>query len=354
MVSVGAQSSIFSLLLLWPSITAYAAPPSRGPYFVEASSTAARVCWRIGETRTGDACKRIKNLQPGKEFEYTLPGSKRHWTGRSLPADEGPLRFAVFGDIGSGKKPQYKVASVLDRWDPDLVLITGDIVYPSGKDKHYDKKYFRPYANILPRIPFFPAIGNHDYGNTASAENGEKRFIKHYTKIHRRPKYYSFDAGGAHFISLDVNNEGYNIRAAAPIAPGTDQYKWLEKDLKEKKSQWTFIFLHVPIYASYKHGDHETLQKALTPLISRYGVDVVFAGHNHLYERTKKINGTTYITVGTGGADLNASGGKKPFSIKHFAEYGFVSAVLTRHTLSLEMITHEGKIRDTHVIEKGL
>ncbi len=329
------------------------AQPSRGPYFVEASSTAARVCWRFGSKRSGDGCRRLANLTPGATFAYTIDGSTSVWTGDALPPAGALLRFAVFGDSGKGRKHQYRVADTIERWGPDLVLHTGDIVYPGGKDKHYDKKHFRPYRRILPRIPFFPSLGNHDYGNTGNFKKGDKRFRKHYSRIHRRPRYYSFDAGSAHFVSLDNNNEGDGIAAAAPVRADSKQARWLEEDLASSHAPWKIVFLHIPVYTAHYHGDQATLQKELEPVFRRHGVDVVFQAHNHHYERLKPIHGIQYVTTGTGGARLYKFGGKKPFSAEQISEYGFVGVTLKPDSLVLEFIDEQGRVRDRHIIKKG-
>ena len=340
------------LLPLLFATAAHAQTPSRGPYFVEASSTAVRVCWRIGEQRRGDACRRLDGLEPGESFTYSLDGSTRTWTATALPADDAGLRFAAFGDIGTGDENQYRVAAVLEQWDPALVIIAGDIVYPTGKDEDYDANYFRPYANLLTRAPFFPALGNHDYGNTDSRKKGKRRFRKHYVPIHQRPRYYSFDAGGAHFVSLDDNLEGAGVKAAASIAPGSEQLRWLEKDLKGSTARWKIVFLHVPLYTCRKHGNHEKVRKSLEPLLERHGVDVVFAGHNHHYERSRPVKGVTYVTVGMGGARLYKKTRENKWSEKFLEEFGFVGVALTPDELTLEMIDAHGRIRDRHVIKK--
>lgn len=340
------------LLILWAA-PAHSDSPSRGPYFVEASSTAARVCWRFGPKRSGDGCRRLRGLTPGATFSYKIYGSTATWIGQALPPAGAPLRFAVFGDSGEGRKQQYWVADALKRWAPDLILHTGDIVYPSGKDKHYNRKYFRPYRRLLSRIPLFPALGNHDYGNTGNPEKGAKRFRKHYARIHRRPKYYSFDAGSAHFVSLDNNNEGDGITAAAPIRAGSPQARWLERDLASSSAPWKIVFLHIPIYTAHHHGDQPALQKELEPVFRRHKVDVVFQGHNHHYERLKPISGIQYVTSGTGGARLYELGGKKPFSAEQLSEYGFVGVTLRSDSLLLEFIDYHGRVRDRHIIKKG-
>jgi predicted phosphodiesterase len=341
------------LPLLLLGTLAVAAPISRGPYFVNLSSDAARVCWRAGSSATGNACKNLSGLTPNTTFTYTVGATGKHWTARALPEAGQSLRFAAFGDFGQATRAQYAVARALNKWNPTLVLLLGDLVYPKGAEADYDKKYFKPYAKILPRIPFFPAIGNHDYGNyRVRLKKAKRRFREAYERIHQRPRYYSFDAGDVHFVSLDNNYEGYGIAAAAPIRRGSAQWRWLDDDLARSRRKWKVLFLHVPIYTSSKHGDHAALRKALEPLLKKHGVDLVLQGHNHHYERTAQIGAPLYITAGTGGGGLYPIKKKASWSKKILVEYGFVGITVTTQRLRLEFINTEGQTLDSVVLEK--
>jgi 3',5'-cyclic AMP phosphodiesterase CpdA len=262
------------------------------------------------------------------------------------------LRFAAFGDSGTGGRAQQRVAALLKQSDPDLLLLLGDIVYPHGGNKDYDSKYFRPYAEWLHRIPFFPALGNHDYG-FKGAEKGRRRFEEGYHRIHHKPPYYSFDAGPAHFVSLD-SNQAYGIEAAAPIGPGSPQRLWLEEDLASSKAPWKFVFLHVPLYTSMTHhGDNTFLRESLEPLFRKHKVDAVFQGHDHFYERSHPIGGILYVTVGTGGGGLYQISSPQEWVAKHLMVHGLLRGKLKGTRLDLEFIDEHGKVRDHFVVEKN-
>lgn len=313
------------------------------------STAQATACWREPD-ETEAECQSVLG-------DYTIPGSTRSWTAPLLPG-KAPLSFAVIGDSGKGNEAQWAVARRLTELDPRLVLHVGDIVYSRGSDKDYDDRYFKPYAPLLARRPLFPAIGNHDYANDFVFHGrGERRYRKVYQAIHHRPKYYSFDAGGAHFISLDTNG-AFGIPAAEPIGPGTEQDAWLKADLAGSKARWKAVFLHVPVYTGVKHGDHERLRLWLEPIFQAGGVDVVFQGHVHLYERTKPIGGVVYVTVGTGGAELHErkGGPDAPASSALFATvvqaYGLLSVRLESDRMTMEFMDIDGDIRDTAILKK--
>ena len=328
-----------------------AAGLARGPYLADASSTTAVACWTPAGEAAGDRCRVLRHLKPGSDFPYKVPGSTEAWTGRALPA-RGRFTFAAFGDSGEGNKAQARVAAVLRTLSPDFVLLLGDVVYPTGRFEDYDRKYFRPYAALLSRIPFFPAPGNHDYGNYhRSAEKGEARLKEGYFRVFRRPKYYSFDVAGAHFASLDTNAAD-GIPAAEPVGPDSAQVRWLKSDLERSRAKWKIVLMHVPLYASFHHGDYESLQRSLEPLFEKYGVDLVLQGHDHIYERSKPINGVLYVVAGTGGSLLRDWPERKPWVEKQIIDFGLAAVVVDGPTLELKWLDAEGKAQDDVTLRK--
>lgn len=324
-----------SLLLL---LALPAGALERGPWLVEASSGSARACWRDGGQ---DDC-----LPVGGDGRYAVPGSTASWRAKLLPSAGKPVRLAAFGDSGKGNGAQRRVAAAVERFDPDLVLLLGDIAYPSGKDKHYGPKFFEPYAALLPRIPFLPAVGNHDYGNTREREKGLARYGV-YRSVFRRPPYYSFDAGPVHFVSLDTNR-AFGIQAAAGLE---EQAAWLAADLAASKQPWKIVFCHVQLYSSPPHGDHALLRRVLEPVLKEGGADLVLQGHSHLYERGEN-DGVVYATVGTGGAGLNTGLRKDDWVAASWRRHGFAGVSATGTALTLEFIDSEGAVLDRLELKK--
>ncbi|MBI3553623.1 MAG: metallophosphoesterase [Elusimicrobia bacterium] len=340
-----ASKAFLALFLL----AAPAAAKDRQPYLVDASSVAATVCWREAKK---DECLSLSGLAPGAEFDYTV--SSRAYTAKTLPASGAKLRFAVFGDSGMATAGQKAVAKLLETLDPDMVVFTGDVVYPTGLDKDYDAKFFKIYGRTLSRRPFFPCVGNHDYGNVRkSAAIGERRYKDGYERLLRRPKYYAFDAGPAHFVSLDTNAAA-PIAAAEPIGIDSAQRRWLEKDLAASKARWTIVFMHVPLFSTYyNHGDNAGLRASLQSLFEKYRVDAVFAGHDHLYQRSKRMNKVVYLTVGTGGGTVMAGPVEEhPWLEKEVVSYGLALVTLEAKRLELSFLDDRGAARDGYLIDK--
>ncbi|KAM1256354.1 hypothetical protein ACFX1Q_030492 [Malus domestica] len=116
--------------------------------------------------------------------------------------------------------------------------------------------------------------------------------------------YYSFEVAGVHAIMLGsyTDNDEYS-----------DQYRWLKADLSKvdrQKTPWLLVLFHVPWYNSNKahQGEGDSMMAVMEPLLYAASADIVFAGHVHVYERTKRVNngksdtcGAVHITIGDGG-----------------------------------------------------
>ena len=342
-----------------------AKPPLRGPYVQNVSASSAIIAWgsdqldvgvaEYGETpqlghREIDArvdrhhAVTLTGLDPGTTYHYRVTGAVgESWEEgqfRTAPAGDGlGFAVAVIGDSGDGGKSQLAVARLLERLEPDLVLHTGDVVYPSGQDRHYDRRFFVPYRKLIKGVPVFPVLGNHDVERANGAA-----YLKNFHLPHNNPsstrRYYSFDWGNAHFAALD--SELYHDDGGG----GKEEQKaWLDLDLAATRKPWRFVSLHRPLYSSSKHGGDEEIRKDLEPVLVRHGVDVVFSGHDHDYERTKPIDGVTHVVTGGGGKKLYPAGRSEWTAFSKSAHH----AVLLRidgDRLSLEAIKPDGTVID--------
>lgn len=325
--------------------------PALGPWLVAVSTASFEACVPAPPPAQSAICRVYSGLQPGTSCAYELNGYEG--VGRTLPAS-GPLRFAVLGDSGNGSSAQHAVALRLQGEEASFILHLGDVVYPHGALSDYGPRYFQPYRRVLQRTAVYPTVGNHDYANQLrGSARGKRRFEEAYQAVHRKPAYYSFDAGPAHFISLD-SNRAFGIDAAEPFGPGTAQDTWLRRDLAASSAPWKIIFLHVPVHASEDHGDHEALRRWLEPLLAQHRVQAVFQGHDHIYERSKPLNGTVFVTVGTGGAALHPRRDRPndPRFAARVSAHGFVHAELEADQLRLNFIDSAGAVRDSAVLSR--
>ena len=336
----------------------------RGPYVQGVTPTSAVIAWTSGETGTG-VVKYGKtpeleweevDLGIGRRHAVVVtildPGSTCHYrvdhdsapsasgTFRTAPAGEDSrFSFAVVGDSGSGGKGQLAVAGLLERLEPDFILHTGDVVYPAGEERHYDRRFFSPYGDLIKKVPVFPVLGNHDVreGNGAA-------FLENFHPPLGSPgstkRYYSFDWGDVHLVALDselyYGDEGGSAE---------QQKAFLERDLAATGKRLKIAFLHRSPYGSSRHGGDKKVRAVLEPVFARHGVDLVFAGHDHVYERMVPIRGVTYVVSGGGGRRLYPAGTSRLTACSRSAHHAVLVRVDGRR-LSLEAVEPDGTVFD--------
>ena len=235
----------------------------------------------------------LQNLTPDTRYYYRIKldgevESEGH-VFDTAPAVPAPLRFAVLGDSGACSQAQFDVAAQILVHNPDLVLHTGDVIYDFGALEELDPTYFLPYRDLIDRIPIYACLGNHD----VRTQNGLPLLSALYLPTNSATgssRFYSFDRGEVHFVALDTNQD---------TAPGSIQNLWLEADLAAASATWTVAYLHFPPYSNAKqHGSDLDVRANLCPLLDRYGVDLVFSGHDHNYERTLPMLGGLVVDAG--------------------------------------------------------
>jgi predicted phosphodiesterase len=200
----------------------------------------------------------------------------------TLPLAKDSTRFAVIGDTGTGGKEQYEIGKRLEEYREQakftFTIMVGDNIYGSERPQDFQQKFELPYKPLLDAgVTFFAALGNHDDPN--------QRFYKPFNMGGER--FYTFTKGNIDFFVLDSN---YMDRK---------QLDWFERAIKDSKSDWKMAYFHHPLYSSgAAHGSEVDLRAVLEPLFVKYGVNVVFAGHEHFYERLKPQQGIYYFTCG--------------------------------------------------------
>jgi hypothetical protein len=203
----------------------------------------------------------------------------------TLPKREGSLRMAVFGDAGRGTKDQYDLGKVMGEYQQafpfDTVLLTGDNIYGPDAPADMKKKFEDPYKALLDRgVKFYASLGNHDTSN--------QRF------------YAPFNMNGEEYYRLEKN--GVSIYALNSNYLDKKQLDWFIDQLSKDSKSWRIAFFHHPPYSSGgRHGSDDDVRSVLHPLLVKHGIDVVFTGHDHFYERVKPQDGITYFVAGAAG-----------------------------------------------------
>jgi len=203
----------------------------------------------------------------------------------SVPNQPGSLKFAAIGDNGTGEQPEYDVANQMDLWHQrfpfDMVIMLGDNLYGSQGPGDFVQKFERPYKTLLDAgVKFYASLGNHD-----KTSNDSYRLFNMGGE-----RYYTYARGNVRFFVIDSNF----------LDP--PQLAWLESSLKSAREPWKIAYFHHPLYSDGgRHGSEVELRVRLEPIFIRYSVNVVYSGHDHIYERLKPQNGIHYFVSGAGG-----------------------------------------------------
>jgi len=258
--------------------------------------------------------------------------------GVAPPSKAEVLKFAIIGDSGTGDSAQYKVAEQLiasrATFPYEFVIMLGDNLYYGSGEKDYRKKFEAPYKRLLDSgLKFYATLGNHD--------NTNEKFYKPFNMNGER--FYTFrPKPGVRFFALDSN---YMDKS---------QTDWLEKELAASGSDWKIAFFHHPLYSSGgTHGSDTKLREQLEPVFLKYGVDAVFSGHEHFYERIKPQKGIYYFVSGGAGKVRKGDVEKTDLTAKAFdTGYHFMLVELAKDTLNFQVVTDQGKIVDAAALPR--
>lgn len=271
----------------------------------------------------------VRGLLPDTAYSYEVSvGEKRSGAGtvRTYPEKSDKLAFFVQGDYGTGTPPQYEVAEAMGReFDKRrrsdnpvrFVLTTGDNVYSDrilgvfetesgNQDSDWGPRFFEPYQRLLKQIPFYPSPGNHD-GNGADSKGHRSAYLDNFfLPSLGQSRYYAFSFGGlADFFALDTGSRARDDSPAASLADGGQQFQWLQQSLAGAKAPWKIAYFHHPPFnAGPGHGASLPALRPVVDLFRKTGVQVVFNGHEHNFQYSRR-NATTgnvlYVITGAGG-----------------------------------------------------
>lgn len=250
------------------------------------------------------------------------------------------LRFLAVADTGSGDANQRAVgqqmAAVHGRRKVDLVILGGDNIYPSGNLALVEATFRRPYAALLQAgVPFHAVLGNHDI----RTDNGSPQVA--YPPFGMKGRYYNLRKGPVEFFMLDTNGN----------ADWQRQVSWLRTVLSRSRAPWKVVVGHHPIYSSGFYGNDPHLGAKLTSLMERHGVQLYINGHEHNYERSKPIDGITYLVVGGGGASLRPVI-RTPQSARAASVFSFAEIEAGPRELKIWAWDKDGKQIDQAVIPR--
>ena len=327
----------------------------------------------------------LEDLSPRTRIHYRygagdemVAGDWLYYDVPAPPAEAKPIVFWVLGDSGTGDANQAAVAAAMDRQraseSPDFLLHVGDIAYESGSRKELIERHFEVYDELLGSTVVWPALGNHE---ARSLDAGEGPWFDFFVlptegEAGGEPSgsevFYSFDHGPGHFVVLDS--------ATASLQPDDPMLRWLERDLARTDARWTVVAIH---HAPHSDGTHRSdedermtrVREHVVPILERHGVDLVFSGHSHGYERSALVagerlldesspydkhdgaeGGTVYVVAGHGG---RRTGGRleHPLMVAGSTAYGFVVVEMDEAEVRVRNVPADDSPGDSFVLRKA-
>ena len=254
-----------------------------------------------------------------------------------LPNRSDSLKFAAIGDNGTGDRPQYEVAQQMTRLHSefpfDLVIMLGDNMYGSQRPADFTRKFEQPYAPLLSiGVKFQASLGNHD--------TPEQIFYKPYNMNGQR--YYTYARNNVRFFALDST------------LMDRKQVAWIESALRDSREDWKICYFHHPLYSNAaRHGSSVDLRILIEPIFVKYGVSVVFSGHDHVYERIQPQKGINYFVSGAAGQLRPGNMRRSSQTAASFdQDQSFMAVEISGTEMFFQAISRTGKIVDSGVIRR--
>lgn len=280
------------------------------------------------EAGTGDyrmhEIRLCSGLEPGTTYTYRV-GGEGHWspeyqfTTPGAPGTFDAFRVVVLGDSRGSYEQFGHILARADAHDPDFFVFSGDMVDTGTRQDEWDA-WFAASGDIFAGKVVVPTHGNHEV--LAS------HYFAHFA-FPNNEEWFDLQYGDLHLISLNDT-----VRDLSHV---DEQAAWLDQQLAQTDSGWQAMVHHRTMYSTcLTHGSNTALRAAWGPVLDDHGVDLVFAGHNHIYERSVPVKaeaevgpgeGTTYFVTGGAGAPLYTS-----------AEFDWFAAAVakTEHYLVLD------------------
>jgi hypothetical protein len=258
----------------------------------------------------------------------------------TLPNREDALKFGVMGDFGTGKREQYELGEEMGRvhsqFPFQLMITVGDNLYGGQSPSDFVKKFETPYKALLSAgVKFYASLGNHD--------------------SRQQSAYALFNMDGRTYYTFKAPKQDVRFFALYSDYLDPAQLQWLERELQNSREDWKIPYFHHPLYSSGdRHGSDLLKRKVLEPLFLKYGVSVVFAGHDHVYERVMPQQGITHFVVGSSGQlrKGNIDKGTGFTAYANATEQAFLVAEISDDQLFFNAVSRSGKVIDAGVIER--
>lgn len=293
----------------------------------------------------------VRGLAPGTRYTYEVlaagaGGGRGSFVTAPLPGSTDSARFLVYGDARTDASAHARVLRGMREEAADFVLHTGDMV-ADGRDRADWQELFDATRMLYAELPVFPTLGNHESRSTGAG----LPFYRHFVRTPGGPgdeAFYVFDHGPVRVLVLDSNQS---------LEPGSPQRAWLEAEERRahEASAPTHLFasVHHGPFSSGGHGSNDAIAGTdVERLLRRAGVELIFEGHDHTFERGD-ADGMKYIVTGGAGAPLYVTNHELPFQLAFEPSHHFVRVVVDGARVSTTAIRKDGSVLDACAFVKG-
>jgi len=303
----------------------------------------------------------FQELKPATKYVYRV-GDGINWSEwfqfRTASQSNEPFSFIYFGDTQNRNRSLGSRCirqAFIQAPGAAFTLYVGDLINAPLRDAEWGE-WFSMGGWLNAMIPVIATPGNHEY-YPVKKEDGtyDMLFTPHWRAQFSFPengpegleeKVYYIDYQGARIISLDHMEQREK------------QMEWLENILSDNDNIWTIAAFHFPIYSMTKKRDSSELRRAWKPIFDKYGVDLVFSGHDHAYGRTglikgSKTSGTVYV-VSVSGPKMYTLNPQHKAKMSRVAENTQLFQVISIEgkTLKFESRTAAGTLYDAFMLNK--
>jgi hypothetical protein len=372
-----------SAVLVGGAADAAAAAPRlvKGPYLAALSDTGVEVRFELdtaapagvelsGGEGSGDSAAaqtvadgpasmhavRVTGLEPGRAYAYAVRvGGAVVGSGRFVTApraDAGtPVTFLLYGDDRSNDATHAAIVRAMLATPSDFLVNTGDIVADGGNPVDW-QTFFQIEQPLLRDRALFLCIGNHEL----SDDRAGSAFARYFgytdpTDAAGGPQPYGTMRWG--MVRLFLLNGMHDWQGGAERA-------WLERELTRSDTEpglvWRIAVVHHSPWSSGPHGGNAKLDAAHVPeLLAAHKVDLLLAGHDHIYERGERDGSLPlkYVISGGGGAPLYPIEHRQPTTRKAESAYHFVEMTLTRDALRTVAHRLDGTVLESCGFTRG-
>ena len=328
---------------------------TKGPFLLKATTTGVQIRFEAGAAGTCEwgttpglgssmaasydsgthmnACA-LGGLAAGTAYDYrvTADGAQESGSFTTAPDPGATFNFVVMGDNRTNYDAHQSVIDAILAHNPyglpDLTFDTGDLVEFAASDSNW-ADFFTIEKPLLADTVFNPIMGNHDY-----------EVLTYYDRWFPDSRNYWFKYGNAVFVVLDTElaygsgSAGYNMVVQALQAAQADP-----------AITFKFVFFHKPGVTTGEHAPDATIVDDYLDVFEQYNVDIVFNGHNHMYEHGL-VNGVHYVVTGGGGAPLSTTHALRDWTVYWESVYHFCTVQVTGNSYQLTAYRTDGSTMD--------